>query len=250
MIAELETDASIIAQLAPTGTLRVAVNLDNAVLVQRHPDTQELSGVVVDLAVELAERIKRPVQLLPFESAAKIVDTASAELWDVSFFAIDPARAQKVWYSAPYIVIEGSYMVPIDSDIKHVEHIDRPGIRVAVGVGAAYDLYLTRTLKHATLVRDVDSPAAIERFSRDQLEVVAGVRQPLVAYALLHPQFRVVPGHFTEIQQAMVAPLDRPDVQALIDHFIEDAKASGFVADALKRAGQTGAAVAPLRASS
>jgi polar amino acid transport system substrate-binding protein len=136
-------------------------------------------------------------------------------------------------------------MVPRDSPLNSVADVDAAGVRIAVGVGAAYDLYLTRTLKHAQLVRDQDSPAAIERFRTDRLEAVAGVRQPLLAYAKAHPELRVIDGSFTQIQQAAVLPRDRAAAQRFLTTFIESLKASGFIAEALARAGQSGAAVAP-----
>jgi polar amino acid transport system substrate-binding protein len=237
-------DRATVLQLAPTGRLRVAVNLDNAVLVQRHRESDRLSGVVIDLAQQLALILELPLDITGFESAAKIVALADTDAWDLSFFAVDPERAKQVWYSPPYIVIEGSYMVPSDSPLQSVEDVDAAGVRVAVGQGAAYDLYLSRTLQHAQLVRDKDSPAAIDRFLADRLEAVAGVRQPLLAFAQTHAGLRVIDGAFTQIEQAAVTPLERPLAHWFVSNFVESVKASGFVAAALTRAGQTGAAVA------
>ena len=193
-------------EIAPTGICRVAINLDNAVLVQRHQDSATLSGVAIDLAEAFADLLGLPLAIEGFESAAKIVAVADQSRWDVSFFATDPDRARLVRYSPAYVVIEGSYMVRDLSPILRNADVDLPGVHIAVGVGAAYDLYLTRHLAHAGLVRLRDSPAAIDAFAGGAAEVVAGVRQPLLRYAAEHAGFRVLDGHFTTIQQAMVAP--------------------------------------------
>ena len=147
-------------QLAPTGTLRAAINYGNGVLAQRDPSSGELRGVSVDLSRELGRRLGVPVQLVPFDAAGKVADAARTGAWDIAFVAIDPARARDISFSPPYVVIEGGYMVPAGSHLRTIEDVDRDGVRLAVGNKSAYDLYLSRTLKHAKLVRAPTSPEA------------------------------------------------------------------------------------------
>lgn len=231
--------------LAPAGRLRAAINFGNPVLAQRDATSGEPRGVSVDLARELARRLAVPLQLVTYDSAREVVDGAKAEAWDVAFVAIDPARAGEIVFTAPYAVIEGTYAVAADSPLRTIEDVDREGVRVAVGAKSAYDLFLTRTLKHARLVRAPTSPAAIELFRSEKLDAVAGVRQPLVAFAKSDPSVRVMDGRFMSIEQAMGTPNSHAAGAGYLRRFVEEMKASGFVADALRRSGQTSAAVAP-----
>jgi polar amino acid transport system substrate-binding protein len=183
-----------------------------------------------------------------FEAAGKVVEALKAGAWDIAFLAIDPVRAAGIDFTAPYVVIEGAYVVPANSSLRAVEDVDRDGIRVAVATGSAYDLYLSRALRHATLVREPSGPEALERFVRDKLEAAGGVRQPIVAFAQTRSDMRVLPGRFMAIEQAMGMPR-RPQSRGVALHylrrFIEEMKASGFVAQALAASGQHDAAVAP-----
>jgi polar amino acid transport system substrate-binding protein len=237
----------VVKDLAPTGRLRAAINLGNAVLAQKDAASGELRGVTVDLARELARRAGTPLDLVPFEAAGKVFEALRADAWDIAFLAIEPVRAAEIDFTAPYVLIEGTYMVPVDSPLKTIADVDRPGVRIAVGRGSAYDLYLTRTIKNATLVRahTGGGRAMIELFLADKLEVAAGVKQPLVAYAKTDPNVRVMDGRFMEIQQAMGTPKGRAAAARYLRAFVEEMKASGFVADALKRSNQPDAAVAP-----
>jgi polar amino acid transport system substrate-binding protein len=184
--------------------------------------------------------------MVVFESAGKVFDGAKTGVWDVAFIAIEPVRAAEIEFTAPYVIIEGTYMVPLNSPLKTVTDVDRPGVRIAVGRGAAYDLYLTRTLKDATLVRAEGGggSALIEAFVTEKLEAAAGVRQALEAYAKTHPEVMVMQDKFMEIRQAMGAPKGRTAGAKYLSAFVEDMKTSGFVADALKRSNQS-ATVAP-----
>jgi polar amino acid transport system substrate-binding protein len=231
--------------LAPGGALRAAINLGNPVLAQRDPATGALGGASVDLAREVGRRLGLPVTLVPFDAAGKVVAAAAAGAWDLAFLARDPARAAELRFTPPYVVIEGTYLVPEASPLRAVEDLDRPGVRIAVGRGAAYDLYLSRALKHAALVRSDTSAGAVELFLREGLDAAAGVRNPLAAYAASHPGVRVLPGRFTVIEQALAAPRGREAAGRWLDAFVEEVKASGFVAAALARSGQRDAAVAP-----
>jgi polar amino acid transport system substrate-binding protein len=183
---------------------------------------------------------------VPFEAAGKVFEALKTNAWDVAFLAIEPVRAAEIDFTPPYVLIEGTYMVPVNSPLKTIEDVDRPGVRIAVGRGSAYDLYLTRTLKHATLVRpETGGGANIDLFRKEKLDAAAGVKQPLVAYAKTDPNVRVMDGRFMEIRQAMGTPKGRAAAAAYLRTFIEDMKASGFVAEALKRSNQLDAAVAP-----
>jgi polar amino acid transport system substrate-binding protein len=235
----------VVKSLAPSGTLRAGINLGNIVLAQSHPNG-ELGGVSVELARELARRLGVPVELKPFDAAGKSFEAMKAGSTDILFLAIEPVRAAEVAFSAPYVIIEGVYMVPKDSAIKSVAEVDREGVRIAVNKASAYDLFLTRSLKHAKLVR---GESGVDMFVNEKLEVVAGVKQPIVAYAKAHPEVRVLDGRFMEIRQAMGTAKGR-DVGARYLHaFVEEMKASGFVADALKRSNQPDASVAPPEAA-
>lgn len=232
----------IVKELAPTGKLRVSINLGNMVLVQRDPSSGALKGVSPDLARELGRRLGVPVELTPFDGAGQAFEALKAGRLDIVFLAIEPVRANEIAFTAPYVLIEGVYMVPKDSPLKTVAEVDRDGIRIGVNKGSAYDLYLTRTLKHAQLVRGEDG---IELFVKERLEAAAGVKQPLVQYAKTNPNVRLVDGRFMEIQQAMGTPKGRDAGARYLRGFVEEMKASGFVADALARSHQPDAAVAP-----
>jgi polar amino acid transport system substrate-binding protein len=236
----------VVSELAPTGRLRAAINLGNSVLAQKDAGG-ELRGVTVDLARELARRAGIALDLVPFEAAGKVFEALKAGAWDVAFLAIEPVRAAEIDFTAPYVLIEGTYMVPADSPLKTIADVDRPGVRIAVGRGSAYDLYLTRTIKNATLVRahTGGGRAMIDLFLTEKLEAAAGVKQPLVAYARTDPNVRVMDGRFMEIQQAMGTPKGRDKAARYLRAFVEEMKASGFIAEALKRSNQPDAAVAP-----
>ncbi|HLH87150.1 MAG TPA: ABC transporter substrate-binding protein [Xanthobacteraceae bacterium] len=233
--------SDIVKSLAPTGTLRVGINAGNPVLVQVGAGG-ELKGVTVDLAREAAKRLGVPVELNRFDAAGKSFEALKGGKLDIVFLAIEPVRAAEVAFTAPYVIIEGVYMVPKDSAITSNDQVDRAGIRIGVNKASAYDLFLTRNLKHATLVRGEGS---LDDLVKQKLEVVAGVKQPLVGYVKAHPDMRLLAGRFMEIQQAMGTVKGRDTGARWLHGFIEELKASGFIADALKRSNQPDAAVAP-----
>ena len=235
----------VLKDLAPTGTLRAAINFGNGVLAQKGPNG-EPRGVSAELAAALAKRLGVPLEYVPFQAAGKVFEALAAGNVDVGFIAIEPKRAAQVEFSPPYVLIEGTYMVRKDSALKDVGDVDKPGIRIGVGLASVYDLYLTRTLKHATLVRAKVGGAAagIPVFIEQKLDAAAGVREPLDLYAKDHPEMRVMTGRFQEIGQAIGTVKGRAAGAAFARAFIEEQKANGFVADALKRSGQT-APVAP-----
>jgi polar amino acid transport system substrate-binding protein len=234
----------IVKDFAPTGTLRAAINQGNTVLAQKGKNGEPL-GITVDLARELARRLGVPIELITFDAAGKVFDALKRGVWDVAFLAVEPVRAAEIDFTAPYVLIEGTYMVRKDSPIKAIEDADKAGIRIAVATGSAYDLYLSRTLKHATLVRAPTGPEAMQMFVRERLDAAGGVRQPLVEFAAANPALKVMDGRFMAIQQAMGMPRGRAKAPAYLRGFVEEMKASGFVAEALKRSNQPDAVVAP-----
>jgi polar amino acid transport system substrate-binding protein len=236
---------SLVAELAPKGRLRAAINFGNSVLAQPDPAGGVPRGVSAELARELARRLGVGIDYVTFDAAGKVFEALKAGLWDIAFLAIDPVRAAGIDFTAPYVVIEGTYLVPKDSSLHTIEDVDRDGVRVAVAQGSAYDLYLTRALKHAKLVRQPSGPEAMDMFVRDRLEAAGGVRQPIVAFAQAHPDTRVIPGRFMAIEQAMGTVKGRDAGVAYLRTFIEEMKASGFVARALQASGQGDASVAP-----
>jgi polar amino acid transport system substrate-binding protein len=233
--------SDVVKEFAPTGKLRAAINQGNPVLAQKGPNGEAL-GITVDLARELAKRLGVEVELVTFDAAGKAFDALKSGGTDIGFLAIEPVRAAEVDFTAAYVLIEGTYMVPKDSALKTIEDVDKPGVRIGVNKNSAYDLYLTRTLKHATLQRSDDGVA---QFKKDGLEAAGGVRQPLQAYAKNDPSVRVMDGRFMAIMQAMGMPKGRPKAHAYLKGFVEELKASGFCADALKRSNQPDAQVAP-----
>jgi polar amino acid transport system substrate-binding protein len=236
----MTVSADVMKDLAPTGKLRASINLGNIVLAQGTPDAP--GGVTPELARELAQRLGVPCELKCFDAAGKAFEALKGGSVDIVFLAIEPVRAAEVAFSAPYVIIEGVYMVPKESPIKAVGDVDRAGVRIGVNKASAYDLFLTRSLKHAELVR---GESGVELFIKDRLEAAAGVKQPIVAYAKTNPAVRVLDGRFMEIRQAMGTVRGRDAGARYLHAFVEEMKASGFVADALKRSNQPDASVAP-----
>ena len=204
--------------------------------------------MAVDLALELGRRVGVPTDLVAFESAGKMFDAVKASAWDVAFLAIDPGRADQISFTAPYIEIEGTYLVPPGSPLRAIADVDRKGVRVGVSANSAYDLFLSRSLQHAQLVRAPTPDAAFELILAGKVDVVAGVRQHLVANTGKLPGARVLDGRFMAIQQALGIPKGRAAGAKYLRDFIEDVKASGLVARAIEKAGVRGVSV-PLRPS-
>jgi polar amino acid transport system substrate-binding protein len=232
-------------ELAPTGKLRAVINLGNPILAGRDPATGEARGVSVDLARELARRLGVDAELVTVQSARQSVEALKEGRVDVGFVAIDPERAQDIAYTAPYVVIEGAYLVRNDSALRANEEVDREGVRVAVGEKSAYDLYLTRELKKAKIERVPTSPMVVDHFLANGLDVAAGVKQQLEADARRVPGVRLLPGRFMVINQAMGTPRGHAAAAGYLARFVEEMKSSGFVAGSLQRHGIQGAAVGP-----
>jgi polar amino acid transport system substrate-binding protein len=242
----MTTDSSVLSAFAPTGTLRASINLGNPILANKHAASNAPAGVSIDLANELGKRLRLPVDLVVFDTAGKSVEAVGDERADIGFFAIDPVRGASIAFTAPYVLIEGFYMVRNDSPIQGNSEVDHAGVRVAVGKGSAYDLFLSRELKHAQIVRAPSSPTVVQSFLEQGLEVAAGVKQQLESDAAKTPGLRLLGERFMVIQQAMGLPKSRGDAAAdYLRRFVEEMKASGFVAEALQRHKINGASVAP-----
>jgi polar amino acid transport system substrate-binding protein len=232
---------SVATDLAPTGVLRASINLGNPVLAQGTPS--EPAGITVDLAREIAARLGVEVEFLCFDAARKSFEAMTSGAADLCFLAIDPAREAEVTFTAPYVVIEGVYAVPKDSPLTTVAEVDSPGVRIGVKQGSAYDLYLTRTLQHATVVRGGEGT---DVFRAESLEAAAGIRQPIAAFVAAHDDVRLIDERFMQIQQAVGTTKDRqPSTVQFLREVVEELKGNGFVAESLKRAGQSDATVAP-----
>ena len=240
-------DASLVTAFTPTGRLRASINLGNPILANKDPASGDPVGVSVDLARAFAQRLGVALELMVFDTAGKSVEAVRSEQADIGFFAVDPLRGQEIAFTAPYVLIEGCYMVRADSPLQGNDEVDQPGLRVTVGAGSAYDLYLSREIKHAQLVRAPSSPAVVDTFMAQGLDVAAGVKQQLEMDAQRIAGLRLLPGRFMVIRQAMGTPRSRGQAAADCLHaFVQEMKASGFVADSLKRHGIQGATVAPV----
>ncbi|MFC8277736.1 transporter substrate-binding domain-containing protein [Streptomyces sp. NPDC057271] len=235
--------ADIARDLAPTGALRASINLGNPVLAHGTPDCP--GGVTVDIAREIGARLGVPVEFVCFDAARSAYDAMTTGRADVCFLAVEPAREAEVAFTLPYVLIEGVFAVPTDSGFATSADVDREGVRIGVKRGSAYDLYLTRTLRHAAVVRGEEG---VDTFRAEGLEVAAGIRQPMTAYVAAHSDVRLIEDRFMEIRQAVgTTPARRPGTVRFLTDLVEELKAGGFVAEALRRANQSPTLVAPPR---
>jgi len=241
----MTVDQDLLAAFAPTGALRASINLGNPILAGRAADGSAC-GVSVDLAQALADKLGVKLELVVVDAAGKSVDVVSNEQADIGFFAIDPKRGATIAFTAPYVLIEGYYLVRTESPVTTNADVDKPGIRVVVGKGSAYDLFLTRELQHAEIVRAPTSPTVVQTFLEQGAEVAAGVRQQLEADSAGNAGLRLLNERFMVIRQAMGVPKSRGErAAAFLGSFVEEMKAAGMVAKALERHGIRGATVAP-----
>jgi len=237
----------LLQKIAPTGKLRASINLGNPILANTDPVSGKPFGVSIDLAHAYAKKLGLELELVVFDSAGKSVEAVTKEEADMGFFAIDPLRGEGIAFTAAYVLIEGAYLVKEDSPIQENGEVDTQGIRVVVGKGSAYDLFLSREIKSAEIVRAPTSPTVVDVFLTGAYEVAAGVRQQLESDATKKVGLRILPGRFMVIQQAMGLPKSRgEEASRLLSAFVEEMKASGFIAESLKRHSIFGASVAPL----
>jgi polar amino acid transport system substrate-binding protein len=231
--------------LAPTGVLRAAINVGNAVIAQRDPQGGPPRGMAPDLAREIARRLQVPVAYVLYDNASKVADDAPRGAWDVAFLAIDPARAAQIDFTSPYAQVAASYLVRQESPLRANGDVDREGVRIAAGERTAYTLFLARTLRHAQLVTAPTSDAALRRFLEQRLEAVAGIRGALADAAARDPSLRLLDGHFMTSDHAVAAPRGRSAGIAWLQAFTEEAKANGFVSRSITASGVRDAEVAP-----
>ena len=233
------------SELAPTGTLRVGINYGNFLLVLKDSASGEPQGIAPDLARELGRRAGVPVEFVRFDQAGKMADAVRAGVWDVAFLAAEPARANEIAFTTAYLEIEATYLVPAGSPIRTIAEVDRPGVRIAVANKAAYDLYLSRTLKHAELVRAEGLDGSYELFLAQKLDVLSGLKPRLLMDLEKLPGARILDGRFTAVQQGIGTPKVRAAAAAYLREFVEETKSAGLVAQAIARHGVRGVNVAP-----
>ncbi len=237
-------DEAARADLAPGGRLRAGLNFNTVLLTGRNPATGEPRGVAVDLARELGRRLDVPVDIVPYESAGALADSAATGDWDVAFLGVEPARAVEIDFTAAYVEIESTYLVPPGSPLQRVADVDRAGVRIAVSEKSAYDLFLTRTLQHAQLERAVAVEGAVKRLVDEKLDAVAGLRPVLLTFVEKIPGSRVLDGGFTTVQQGVGTPKGRDAGAAYLRSFVGDVKTSGLVAQLIEKNGVRGLTVA------
>ena len=233
------------AELAPTGILRAGINLSNFLLVTGRSATGDPEGVAPDMAREIAAALGVPVKYVPFKSPGELGDQAGKDIWDIGLIGAEPQRAEKIAFSAAYVEIEATYMVPEGSAIKSVAEVDRKGVRIAVSARSAYDLWLVNNIKHATLVQVSGLDAAYEKFMSDRLEVLAGLRPGLLKDVAKAPGLKILDGKFTAVQQAVGTAKANLAGAAFLAGFVETAKTSGLVAELIERHKVRGLSVAP-----
>jgi len=232
----------VVAELAPNRVLRAGINLSNFLLVTGRAANGDPQGIAPDMAGEIASRLKVPLQLIAYESPGKLADAVAD--WDVGLIGAEPARAAQITFSAAYLEIEATYLVPASSKIQSIGEVDRKGVRIAVAARSAYDLYLSRSLKNAELVHAAGLDASYELFVREKLDALAGLRPRLVKDVQNLPGARLLEGRFTAVQQAVGTPKARVASATFLAAFIEEAKASGLVAQLIERHGVHGVNVA------
>jgi polar amino acid transport system substrate-binding protein len=226
--------AALRAEFAPTGTLRVGLNMSNFLLTRTDAATGKPLGVAHDLGLELARRLDLPVAFVPHPNPGALADAASKNIWDVGFLGAEPARANQIDFTAAYVEIDSTYLVPPGSALKAIDEVDRKGIRIIVPDRAAYELYLSRTIKNAELVKEPGGDGAFKRFVAEKFDALAGLRPRLISDQARLPGSRILDGSFTAVQQAAGVPKGRANAAKFLNEFIEDVKASGLVAKAIK----------------
>ena len=233
------------AALAPTGTLRAGINYGNTILAQKDAATGESRGPAIELTRELAKRLNVPVELVAYTSVGTMVDGAKAGAWDIAFLGSDPLRAGEMDFTAAYLELEATYLVPAGSRLRTIADVDQDGVRVGAPARANYELYLSRSLQRANLVRAENANAAFELLVSGRVEALAGLRQALLPLAEKLPGSRVLDGRFMAVQQSVAIPKGRDAGFVYLRAFVEEAKASGMVARSIEKSGFRGVTVAP-----
>ena len=236
---------TVISELVPTGVLRAGINMANFLLVTGKSATGDPEGVAPDMAREIATRLGVPVKYVPYKTPGELADMAGKDAWDIGLIGAEPQRAEAIAFSPAYVEIEATYLVPAGSPLKTLADVDRAGVRIAVTGRSAYGLWLDRNIKHATLVRTDTLDSAYEQFVRDKLDALAGLKPRLLSDVKKLPGARILEGQFTAVQQAIGTARKNAAAAAYLRDFVEEAKASGFVARLIERHKVVGLSVAP-----
>jgi len=230
----------VVAELAPTGVLRAAINMGNFLLVTGKHPSGDPSGVSADIAAAIAARLGVPVNYVPYARPGELADDAEKGLWDIGNIGAEPQRAAVINFTAAYCEIEATYLVPAGSPIRAVGEVDRPGKSIAVTARSAYGLWLENNIKQAKLVQFDSADAAVKAFVDDKMDAYAGLRPALVGLAEKLPGSRILDGQFSAVQQAVGTPKKNVAGFAFLRDFVEEAKRSGIVASLIERHGVTG----------
>ena len=241
-----EVTAALRSEFAPTGTLRVGLNMSNFLLTRTDAATGKPLGVAHDLGQELARRLGLPIQFVPHPNPGALADAANKNIWDVGFLGAEPQRANEIDFTAAYVEIESTYLVPAGSALKHANEVDRKGIRIIVPAKAAYELYLSRTINNAELIKEAGADASFKRFVDEKFDALAGLQPRLISDQAKLPGSVIVEGSFTAVQQAAGVPKGRANAANYLAAFIEDVKASGLVAKAIAENQVVGLSIAAL----
>ena len=233
------------AELAPTGTLRAAINYGNFILATKDRASGESRGVAIDLTKELSQRLGVPVEIIAYDSVGAMVDAAPTGAWDIAFLGSEPARETVISFTAAYLEIEATYLVAAASPLRAAQDVDHEGVRIAAPARANYELFLSRSLKHAKLVSAPGADAAFDLLVTAQVDALAGLRQGLLGLAEKLPGSRILDGRFMGVQQSIGVPKGHDAGLQFLRGVVEDAKASGLVARAIEKTGARGVSVAP-----
>jgi polar amino acid transport system substrate-binding protein len=237
--------ADVKSELAPTGALRAGINMSNFLLVTGRTASGDPDGVSPDMARAIAEKLGVPVKLVPFKTPGELADQAGNNVWDIGLIGAEPQRAEKIAFTNAYVEIEATYMVPPGSPIKTIAEVDQPGKRISVSARSAYDLWLERNIKRATLVRATGLDGSYDQFVAEKMDALAGLRPRLLTDVAKLPGARILDGQFTAVQQAVGTPRSNSAGATFLSKFVEEAKASGFVASLIAKHKVQGLSVAP-----
>jgi len=241
----MSTHSTIRSDVAPGGKLRAGINYSNFVLVRKDPESEEPLGIAVELAREIGRRLDLSVEFVAFETAGRMAEAVNSGTWDIAFLANEPERAQEILFSPAYLQIEAGYLVPRGSAIQSIAEVDRDGVRIAVGDKSAYDLFLSRALKHATIVRASGMNASCDFFVAQTLEALAGIKPWLVMMAETLPGSRLLGEHFMTVEQSIGVPRGREFAAEYLHEFVQDVKISGFLDQAIRSLNLPGIFIAP-----
>ena len=236
---------SVVRELAPTGVLRAGINMSNMLLVTGRTESGDPAGVAPDMAAEIAKRLGVSVAYVKYEKPSLLADAADTNAWDIGLIGAEPARAERIAFTSAYCEIEATYLVPENSPFKSAAEVDQAGVRISVKRGTAYDLWLTRNIKHATVLRSDTPEGPINQFVADKLEAMASLRPALLEDVKKVPGTKILPGNFTAVQQAIGTARKNTAGAAFLSDFVAEAKRSGLVARLIERHQVQGLSVAP-----